>query len=107
MVTIINKLDGGAFALDGFDIDPQFQMVPLNGTRDVVFKADKFPATLTFSRPNIALIGNFRDFDTKQPLPGVDSARFVNQFTLPENRQTLFSIKSQNATGITVLSARE
>src|SRR6266478_9617639 len=96
MVQIVNKLDGGSFPLDGFDNDPQFQMVPLVGLRDVVFKTERVPAVLKFSRRNLAVIGNFRDAGTKAPLPGVDPARFVNEFTLPANKSVQFSIKSLN-----------
>jgi len=56
MTQIVNKLDGGAFPLDGFDNDPNFRMVPLGGgMRDVVFTTARSPAVLKFSRPNIAI----------------------------------------------------
>jgi hypothetical protein len=50
MTQIVNKLDGGAFPLDGFDNDPNFQMVPLGGgMRDVVFTTARSPAVLKFT----------------------------------------------------------
>lgn len=107
MVQIVNKLDGGSFPLDGFDNDPQFQMVPLAGLRDVVFKTERVPAVLKFSRQNLAVIGNFRDAGTKAPLPGVDPGRFVNEFTLPANKSVQFSIKSLNVPGLVSLSGRD
>jgi hypothetical protein len=103
MVLILNKNNGGVFPLDGFDFAFPYQMVPENGTREVVVIAERLPVSLTFTRPNTALIGNFRDFDTKALLPGVEQDRFSNTFKLPASRKTQFSIKGFSA-GLTSLN---
>jgi hypothetical protein len=108
MAAVVNKLQLSAFPLDGFDFsDTVFQMVPATATRDVVFRTEKFPAALKFSRPNVVLMGNFRDFDSKTPLPGVDAARFVNEFVLPANKKVQFTVKSLGAPGFISLTAND
>jgi hypothetical protein len=102
MPQIFDKFSIASFALDGFDPDAQYQMVPFGGTRELVISTDKLPAKLTFSRQGIALVGNLRDFDTKQPLPGSEATRFVNAFDLPPNRKIQCTVKSL-ANGITIL----
>ena len=106
MLQIFDKFSIASFALDGFDPDAQYQMVPSGSTRELVIVTGNLTARLTFTRQGIALIGNFRDFDTKQPLPGVDPTRFVNTFDLPPNKKILCTLKSL-APGITFLDGAD
>jgi hypothetical protein len=106
MPQIFDKFSIASFALDGFDPDAQYQMVPFGATRELIISTGNLSAKLTFSRQGIALIGNFRDFDTKQPLPGADPTRFVNAFDLPPNRKILCTLKGL-APGVTILDGAD
>ncbi len=106
MPQVVDKFTIASFALDGFDPDALYQMVPSGGTRELVITTGSLAAKLTFSRQGIAFIGNFRDFDTKQPLPGTDPTRFVNAFDLPPNRKIQCTLKGA-APGITILDGAD
>ena len=106
MVQRIDKYLGGRFSLDGYDHDVPYQMVPIGDTREILVKTESVSSNLSFSRQNIALMGNFRDTNGNALLPGLEPGKFVNSFALPANKTIQFSVKGL-AQGITILSGRD
>ena len=99
----IDKFSKG-LALDGGDPSAIFQMVPLNGERDLIVETDQNPCVLTVQESSKAVIRNFRFFDSGKPVP--NSPDGATSFRLPPNATIRFSIKG-TAPGFTGLELAE
>jgi hypothetical protein len=95
----VDKL-GKGLPLDGYDHVNSYQMVPLNGQRDLVFITDKFPCTLTIQDSNKCLMKDFRFFNGG-PVPGTPEAgKSVRETILPPSATVRFTVTG-NLAGFT------
>ncbi len=98
----IDKFSKG-FSLDGGD-PPAFQMVPLNGERDLIVETDQNPCVLAVQDSSKAVIRNFRFFDTGNSVP--NSPDGATSFRLPPRSTIRFSVRG-TAPGFTGLDLSE
>jgi hypothetical protein len=93
---------------DGFDHAIPYQMIPVGGTREMGVQTGDFKAEMSFTRPDISSMSNFRMLSATSPklfpLPG--PGEFVNRIALPERSLIQFTL-SGRVVGITTLEGRD
>lgn len=108
MPIIVKPLANIDNATDGFDPEARYQMIPLQGTREMAAQTGDFKAEMSFTRPDISSMSNFRILRQQTPnltpLPG--PGVFVNRIALPERSIVQFTL-SGRAVGTTVLEGRD
>jgi Metallo-peptidase family M12B Reprolysin-like len=95
-------------ATDGFDPEARYQMIPFRETREMAAQTGDFKAEMSFTRPDISSMSNFRILRQQKPnlsaLPG--PGVFVNRIALPEQSIVQFTL-SGRAVGTAVLEGRD
>lgn len=92
---------------DGFDPEARYQMIPLLGTREMAVQTGDTKAEMSFSKPDVSSMSNFRILKQKAPgplLPG--PGVFVRRIALPAQSTIQFTL-SGRAVGGTVLEGRD
>ena len=108
MAVVIKPVTDRDAPTDGFDPDIPYQMVPIGGTRDLTVETFDTKAELTFSKPGIARMSNFKILRQGAPnlfpLPGANT--LVEQIALPEKSLIQFSLNGFRI-DMTLLEARD
>jgi hypothetical protein len=93
---------------DGFDPLIPYQMIPLGETREMVVQTGDFKAEMSFTKPDISNMSNFRILSQSQPnlfpLPG--PGVFVRRVALPERSVVQFTLDGRSL-GVTILEGRD
>lgn len=93
---------------DGFDHAIPYQMIPVGGVREMGLQTGDFKAEMSFTRPDISSMSNFRVLSATSPklfpLPG--PGVFVNRIALPERSFIQFTLRGR-AAGMTILEGRD
>ncbi|HEY7041227.1 MAG TPA: matrixin family metalloprotease [Methylomirabilota bacterium] len=100
-LAFVDKFSKG-FRLDGGDPSASYQMVPLNGERDLIVQTDQSPAVLSVQDTARCVMRSFKLLDSGAPLP-VGTAHSVR---LPVNATVRFTVQG-TAPGFTGLNLVE
>ncbi|WP_274629198.1 hypothetical protein [Arvimicrobium flavum] len=108
MARIIKAIVSRDAPTDGFDPDVPYQMVPLQGTRDIMVETFENKAELSFRTAGVARMSNFRirrqSVPSLFPLPG--PAELVERIVLPERSLIELTLTGMRIE-MTALDARE
>ena len=106
MVRIVRSLFGAPPPVDGFDPAQSYQMLPVQGQREVFVIAENLPARIELSSTDLVRLHNIRNARTGALLPNSNPGLDTNVINVPANTSvamTMFGMKE----GFAFLSGRD